>query len=1048
MRSRKGAEMRKRLIYGGGLATVAIFGAVFSCSKMGRDDGHYHRVVQPAVGDRLRVISIPESVDCSTDLYEHVAITMAAVPRAELGVSGDGVLLGTSCRTQDTGHRIHFLDPGSSDLNERDVEGQVVHTLDTKLNGTNWAPPLGWGAFSYRGDGGFVAFGSVVEPVLLGCSNPASDQDPHEIYSIDLQSGEVTKLFDAALPTEGKPYCDGMAYDPWNDTLFMSSDISDTIYQYTLGGTLIKTLPVPEPGCYVENEDNEIVHGNSGLEVVGNNLLVACNGRETVYEIRQTDGSIVNEFPSGAERAEDIACDRYTFATGGADEVAVAWTKDAFTPQFIGFETPPGSCGICRTEPRTNIQDLSASDRQDLATYLEEYLTADIIGGHNDNFSIWHRGSAFIAAHRGYIGGFEIWMLNVKQDDRFVPMPYWNPAEPIPSEFMSVVTDACVAAGGSAFQCADIAPNSSLPWELSDSQSGQSVLTDADGNLNLCDRYDTYEELAVPLEGQYHDPVHGAVGGVMGNGYSPSATVFWIWHSFIDELSGIFERECQQSFVACTDVHYPDTPSGATGSSAGTGALASAPIGFWWWFEDMVIAPDMTPAEIVDHSGLALRARVRGGAEISTGTVGQALLLDGVDDFAEALDENSGEVGSGSFTLDAWVKTSVAGRQPISEKLGDGERGYSFYLQDGQVSLYLKTDSDTVDLSATGPSVADGDWHHVAVVMDRGIRQARFLVDGALAGEFDTPDLAGSASASGSLLLGKSELGSNDSFFEGKLDEVYLSRRALTNNLVASTFRAGSAGKYGAMGIAPTWTDRKDCIEDLGDVVDMADIGPLTALYDEAVTLEQAGDNAASQNKLTQLAEAAMMRMMQEGGMTSLAMTLMAVEGRARVCGAQLSPSWMSFEDPARTWSVGVGQQTLLVSDADSTHLNSSLEVNKCGYGMINSPVFSTDELAVRGPHIRFDVKIPEEQDNPYWTGDIQVHVSVPSGGVYNAWVGQVLMNNLEKGVWHEFEYEIPAWVLPAFQASHDDAKVHLALTTGNCTNAPVVTVDHLRFEE
>ena len=255
------------------------------------------------------------------------------------------------------------------------------------MAGIAFSPPNGWGSFAARGD--------VSPQNMLACSNPASDAEPHRIYSIDLRTGEAQELFAAdAMPTPGKPYCDGLAWDPLNDTIYMSSDVSNTVYHYTSQGKRLRTLTVPSD-CFVAG-----VSGNSGIVVVGPHLFLACNGDARIFEVRPSNGKVVRSFSSGAERAENLECDRTTFGPN----LSVVWTKDAFQPRFIALETPPGSCGLCRSDQRRDLNSLSPLEQADLAALLEEYRTELIAGVHWENNAPWRGpGQLFFPGHRGYI---------------------------------------------------------------------------------------------------------------------------------------------------------------------------------------------------------------------------------------------------------------------------------------------------------------------------------------------------------------------------------------------------------------------------------------------------------------------------------------------------------------------------------------------------------------------------------------------------------------------------------------------------------------------
>src|SRR5688500_16667356 len=66
-------------------------------------------------GDRVRKIHLPPQACCAGS-GGNSASSMVAVPRAALGLTGAGVVLGTSCQSTEKGGRINFVDPGPSDL--------------------------------------------------------------------------------------------------------------------------------------------------------------------------------------------------------------------------------------------------------------------------------------------------------------------------------------------------------------------------------------------------------------------------------------------------------------------------------------------------------------------------------------------------------------------------------------------------------------------------------------------------------------------------------------------------------------------------------------------------------------------------------------------------------------------------------------------------------------------------------------------------------------------------------------------------------------------
>jgi hypothetical protein len=873
---------------------ASIFGACGTSpnSHSGSDrTGHTSSALN--IGDPVLEVDLPSSIDCSEGSISHVAISVAAVPVADIGRPdlGNKVLLTTTCRTPGSeGATIYFIDPGSSGPSSTPVTGTIVQTLTVDL-----VPPNGWGAMAFRGD--------VDVHDLIACSNPASDTDHHAVYSINLTTGHATHMFDANdfFPTTGRPYCDGLAWDSGSDTIYMGPDIGNTIYHYTFDGILLNTLPVPTTCTTAVTSEGPA--GKSGILAVGPNLLVACDGLATIFEISKADGSFVTSFSSGANRAEDMECDKTTFGP----DLSVAWTKDAFEPRFLSFAVPPGTCGLCRNTARRDLNnDLTSAERTLLASLELDYITGgnlttlqrgQVVATHRAALNSWHTfgpsagagaqfvtGGQFFPGHRGYIGDFEFWLQFVTSPPHpeFVPLPKWNPANPIPAEFQGFDQQACtdstqlppVTSAGNCSGNTNTAANFPLPcnWVYNGTPTtGLCAFADISSVQNQtvsassCDPTQTFSG---NFEGDFHGNVHCNVGGTMCDvTVSPSTLIFFPWHAFVDDVAYAYECQCKGSCAVCTDVFTPFT---AGHEDAGAATSAGPNLAFWWWFEDEVVPPVLTPHFVTDHSGLQLRGDVRSHPKLVPGLVGQALELDGHDDFVVADDRNAGEIGTSNLTLDAWVHTSASGLQPIVSKVGgikgDGDddeddegdewkkkanTGYALFLIDGQLGLFLGTTGhEDVFVTSGLPTIADGAWHHVAAVVDREYAtRSKLFVDGQVALQFDGTVFTGSAKSRSHVKIGKLRVGDvrllrslaheETAFFSGLVDEIDLFRSALPPDHVASIFVAGSAGKFGSRGNLPTTSALPPCIDLLGQrigVLSSADAPPFQALYNQVLT--------------------------------------------------------------------------------------------------------------------------------------------------------------------------------------------------------------------
>ncbi|MCY1022715.1 LamG domain-containing protein [Pyxidicoccus sp. MSG2] len=213
-----------------------------------------------------------------------------------------------------------------------------------------------------------------------------------------------------------------------------------------------------------------------------------------------------------------------------------------------------------------------------------------------------------------------------------------------------------------------------------------------------------------------------------------------------------------------------------------------------WYPLDESVGP--TASDIV---GLNPGRHVNGPVPVA-GKVGNALRFDGIDDYVEAPSAPSNQLGTGDLSIEAWVRTSSANYiQMIVDKRDESSfpniRGYGFYVIGGQLGLQLADGAGYSIYGTSGVSVSDGQWHLVAVTVDRDNPSGgRFWLDGALVGTFDPTVRPGSFDSTKPL-----RIGSRSTFvtgiFQGDIDEVSLHGRALLPAELAAHYQTGAAGR-------------------------------------------------------------------------------------------------------------------------------------------------------------------------------------------------------------------------------------------------------------
>jgi hypothetical protein len=163
---------------------------------------------------------------------------------------------------------------------------------------------------------------------------------------------------------------------------------------------------------------------------------------------------------------------------------------------------------------RTNINDLTSVQRQDLVTRMLGFINDAVV---NDHLHITHSGAQLLEGHRAYIAHMEN-HLQQNGGGTFAPLPSWDPATTIPAEFDVVKP----ADDGTQLPPLDnLNPNMPLPAAFQ--------------RAALC-AFQTAGDLGNAING-WHGSVHLAIGGAMGDAViAPAAPIFWCWHAYLDDV--------------------------------------------------------------------------------------------------------------------------------------------------------------------------------------------------------------------------------------------------------------------------------------------------------------------------------------------------------------------------------------------------------------------------------------------------------------------------------------------------------------------------------
>ncbi|MFH1724590.1 MAG: LamG-like jellyroll fold domain-containing protein, partial [Elusimicrobiota bacterium] len=214
------------------------------------------------------------------------------------------------------------------------------------------------------------------------------------------------------------------------------------------------------------------------------------------------------------------------------------------------------------------------------------------------------------------------------------------------------------------------------------------------------------------------------------------------------------------------------------------------------------------------------------GAAFAEGRVGQALSLDGADDYADTGDKDALQVGTGDFTVSFWMKAAAWGgyTAPVSNSVYF--RPWDGVHFEHEVGTHCRPNEMRFDvggaISCSNMVPATGEWHHVVGVRRSGM--AYFYINGELK---DSRSAGRNVSVARELLIGRNPDDAYPRNFAGLIDEVAIFNVALSGEDVQRYYQDGLDGK-GYCGKIPTGDQDGD------GVLDEDDNCPATANPDQA----------------------------------------------------------------------------------------------------------------------------------------------------------------------------------------------------------------------
>jgi len=201
-----------------------------------------------------------------------------------------------------------------------------------------------------------------------------------------------------------------------------------------------------------------------------------------------------------------------------------------------------------------------------------------------------------------------------------------------------------------------------------------------------------------------------------------------------------------------------------------------------WWPMD-----EASGAVTADKTGKGNTGNLKNGATFTAGLVGNALQLDGIDDFADMGNSTGLQLG-GPLTISAWVKSNGTPTAPDTALLNLGALNYALtYHTDAKIYFYIGGGGNS--LSAT---MSPNAWHHIVGTFDGSPLAGgmNLYLDGVLVAT--RASSLSTTGAAANLWVGRY----NTSYFHGLLDNVSvyadtLDANGVINQYCASLVEAG-----------------------------------------------------------------------------------------------------------------------------------------------------------------------------------------------------------------------------------------------------------------
>lgn len=161
--------------------------------------------------------------------------------------------------------------------------------------------------------------------------------------------------------------------------------------------------------------------------------------------------------------------------------------------------------------------------------------------------------------------------------------------------------------------------------------------------------------------------------------------------------------------------------------------------------------------------------------EIHSQDFGNALHFDGINDYV-ALPAGT-SFNTQNFTFEAWIKWEGPSNSAWQRLIdfGSGTNNYMFFTPNygaGKPRFAIRTASVSEQIIDGNVSLADGNWHHIAITLDDPTNTGTMYIDGIVAGSNNAVTLRPlDLGSTPNNWLGRSQFGA-DPYFKGTVDDI------------------------------------------------------------------------------------------------------------------------------------------------------------------------------------------------------------------------------------------------------------------------------------